>query len=231
MECSKLAHGLAVWMDGDATDRERREFELHLRECHVCAAGAGQYLRLRRELGALPRRTPSDHLRTSLRVLASKERARTLSRLNFAEAFAAWRERFSLTLGALMRPLAVPIAGGLLSAMILFGALVPDFTVEVHPVTHDVPTVLFTAASVKDMMPIAIDSDTELVVDLIVDEQGRMVDYSIVHGQNLLRDSRVRRTFEDALLAAQFTPATAFGQPTSGRIRVSFRTSIIDVRG
>ena len=49
----------------------------------------------------------------------------------------------------------------------------------------------------------------------------------------LFRDEHLRATgtFEDALLAAQFTPATAFGQPTSGRISVSFRTSIIDVRG
>ncbi|HZT40482.1 MAG TPA: hypothetical protein VFA28_21510 [Bryobacteraceae bacterium] len=231
MECSRLARGLAVWLDGAGTDGERRNFELHLRECDVCAAGAKEYLRLRRDLRRLPRRAPSPHLRTSLRVIASREQARARNSVTCRQRFKAWREQASFTLGALMRPLALPVAGGLLSAMILFGALMPDFTVELHPVTHDVPTVLFTSASVKDMMPIALDSDTELVVELTVDEQGRMVDYSIVHGQNLLRDERVRRDFENALLAAQFTPATAFGQPTSGKIRVSFRTSTIEVRG
>jgi hypothetical protein len=186
---------------------------------------------MRRELLRLPIYAPSEHLKTALQVTASKERSRRVNRLTHAKAFAAWKEQVAFSLKTLMRPLALPITGGLLSAMVLFTALIPDFTVRARAVSRDVPTILFTEASVKDMMPIAIDQDSELVIELTVDEYGRMTDYEIVRGSNLLRDDLLRRTFENALLSAQFTPATAFGQPTSGKIRISFRASVIEVKG
>jgi hypothetical protein len=231
MECWKTTRALAAWLDDVGTEEERREIQLHLAECAGCAEIARQYQCLRRELNSLPTRAPSEHLKTVLKVTASKEQARRVTHITYAKAFAAWKERMAFSVRTLMQPLALPITGGLLSALILFTALVPDFTVGAHSASRDVPTILFTEASVKDMMPIGIDQDSELVIELTVDEYGRMTDYEIVRGNNLLHDEQLRRAFENALLAAQFTPATAFGQPTSGKIRVSFRTSVIEVKG
>jgi hypothetical protein len=129
-----------------------------------------------------------------------------------------------------MRPLALPFAGGLASAVVLFSMLVPTFTV--HAVQGmDVPTApLYTEATLKNLMPLGT-SVTEVVVDVVVDEQGRMVDYSFPSGQGWTKNSALRREVENMLLFAEFTPATSFGQPTMCRMRLSILRRGIDVKG
>ena len=202
----------------------------HVDSCSACSDAVNEYRRLRHGLRSLPARVPSPILTTSLQVIASHERARRVVRLNFASSFRAWRDGVRIMLKNMMQPLALPVAGGLASALLLFAVLVPDLTFDLHPIHSDVPTGLFTDASVKDVVWPTI-GDTELVVDLTVDDQGRLTDYSIVSGGSLLRDETMRRHFESSLLLTQFTPATTFGQPTSGKTRVFFRTSRIDIKG
>ena len=71
----------------------------------------------------------------------------------------------------------------------------------------------------------------EVVVDVTVDEAGRMVDYKIVSGFNFLTTAEVRRSLENRLIFTEFTPVTQFGQPISGKLRISFRDSEVDVKG
>jgi hypothetical protein len=172
----------------------------------------------------LPARMPPSGLRTSLRVLASRERQRLLSRqIN-------WRDRLSLFATNLMRPLALPFAGGIFSTVALFSmCLVPMYPVHGDD-SADIPTVLTTVATVKQTAPIA-GSCGEVVVDVIIDEAGRMVDYKIVSGFNVLTTEQVRRSLENRLIFTEFTPVTQFGQPMSGKLRVSFRNSEVDVKG
>jgi hypothetical protein len=89
--------------------------------------------------------------------------------------------------------------------------------------------VLATEASVKSLL-IAFECD-EVVLDLFVDEQGRVIDYSFPDGYGSLKTASMRRRMEQSLLFTQFTPATTFGQPTQRWVRVSFRRSEIDVKG
>jgi hypothetical protein len=70
-----------------------------------------------------------------------------------------------------------------------------------------------------------------VVLDIFVDEHGRVIDYSFPQGYGDLKTSALRRKMEHSLLFTQFTPATAFGQPTAGWVRISFRRSEIDVQG
>lgn len=231
MECLRTTRGLlSRYVDGNVPPPERERIERHLAACDSCADAAGEYRYLRNSLRELPRLSPSARLQTELRVLASREQSRRMSRLTLLQKWNTWRDRTALLLNNLMRPLMLPVAGGLGTAVILFGMLVPDFTVEFHPVRNDVPTVLFTQASVKESIPTVI-SESEVVLMLQVDESGRMIDYRVVTGQHLLQNDSVRRRLETTLLFTQFTPATSFGQPTAGQIRVSFRTNRIEVRG
>lgn len=207
-----------------------REMARHIEACASCAEAVSNARRLRQGLRALPSRVPPPELTTSLRVIASHERKRRIARLTFANCFASWRDHARLTLKNMMRPLALPVAGGIASAMLLFGVLVPDLTFEMHPVHSDVPTGLFTAASVKDVYWPTI-GEAEIVVDLTIDDQGRLTDYAVVSGGSLLHDESMRRRFESSLLLTQFNPATTFGQPTAGKIRVYFHTSRIDIKG
>ena len=130
----------------------------------------------------------------------------------------------------LMRPLAIPTAGGFVSALLLFGVLAPSLAIPpVAARTHDIPTVLYTEPSVKNFLPIGFEGDGDLVVEITVDENGKLVDYSIPNmDQKLLR---MHRSIENQILFTQFTPATRLGQPMSGKVKITFRSSRIDVKG
>ena len=126
--------------------------------------------------------------------------------------------------------MALPVAGGVCSTLVLFGM----FVVPAYPLLTrgdvDVPTVLNTPGSVKGMAPFSV-GDTDVVVDVFVDEQGRMMDYAIVAGASVLANAQMRRRLENALVFSNFTPATSFGQPMMSKLRLWFHSSRIDVRG
>jgi hypothetical protein len=217
-------------VDGSASEAERASIGRHLATCAECRESAEGLRTVRKHLLELPRRVPSKQLQMAIQVVASRDRSRRLTRRTLAGKWHAWTETAKLTIHNLMRPLMLPVGGGLLAATMLFGVLVPDVWVELHPIRNDIPTVLFTEASVKETIPIAI-SENDIILDLHVDDQGRMTEYHVVSGQNMLQNQTIRRRLETTLLLTQFTPATSFGQPTPGKIRVSFRTSRIDVKG
>src|SRR5438105_4363945 len=103
--------------------------------------------RLSRALRALPVPVPPPGLTTSLRVIASRERQRRVSARHLGAALSALHDRWELFTHNLMRPLALPIAGGVFSAVALFSMLVPTYPVRAGS-TFDVPTVLTTQVAV-----------------------------------------------------------------------------------
>ncbi len=179
---------------------------------------------LSRALRGLPRRIPPPNLASSLRVIASRERRRIVYGPG-----AALADRMHLFFTNLMRPLALPFAGGLFSAVALFSmCLLPMYPVRGSG-AFDVPTGLTTPAALETTAPIAANTG-DVVVDVTVDVFGRMVDYKIVSG-NAARDESLRRSIEGTLLRTTFIPATALGQPVEAKMRLSLRTIHIDVRG
>ena len=173
-------------------------------------------------LRSLPRRVPPANFTSSLRVVASRERLRALGRnIVFAD-------RVRLFVDNLMRPLALPFAGGVFSTVVLFSILMPMYPVHASS-TSDVPTGLRTEATLLGTAPIAA-SASDVIVDVTIDADGRMIDYKVISG-NVARDETLRRSIEGTLLLTRFVPATAFGQPVEGRMRLSLRTSHIDVKG
>jgi hypothetical protein len=164
-----------------------------------------------------------------LRVAASRVRAESL------RAKSGWFDRIELAAKNLMRPLALPLAGGICSAVVLFSALVPTFTStyamnKTAPTGWDVPTMLNTEPSVMCTAPVVFP-EADAIVDLTIDEQGRMVNYTIVSVAPGQKIDQLRPIIENQLLFTAFRPATAFGKPISSTVRVSFGASHVDVRG
>jgi hypothetical protein len=182
------------------------------------------------ELRKLSAKAPSAELRTSLRVIASRERQRRLERRSFAAFCKSWQDRTYLFFDNVVRTVALPVAGGVCSTLVLFSM----FVVPAYPLLTrgdaDVPTILKTPVAVKSMSPFSV-GDTDVVVDVVVDEQGRMMDYAIVAGASVLANEQTRRRLENALVFSNFTPATSFGQPMMSKMRLWFHSSRIDVRG
>lgn len=179
-------------------------------------------------LHKLRRRVPPVEFRTRLRVIASHERQRRVYS-------PSWRDRATLYFDNVVKGFAVPAAGGVFAAILLFIMfVVPAY--PLHGVAGmDVPTTLTTGVSLISMGafgPSSLgSSDTDLVVDVSVDEQGRMIDYMIVAGSAALATSELRRRLENALIVSRFAPATAFGQPMPSKVRLWFRSSAIEVKG
>jgi hypothetical protein len=195
---------------------------------------------LTRVLRSLPRRSVPAQVRSSLRVIASHEQHRA------AGNGIAWFDRAGLFFRDLMRPLALPLAGGIFSTVVLFSIFGPiysaqgrngfDIPVPFSPrsqatvLTSDRggqrdPTVLKTA-------PMLAYGADDVIVDVMVDGQGRMIDYTIVSGDASNNDA-LRRSIGALLLLTEFHPATTLGRPVAGRVRLSLSAShsSIDVKG
>ncbi len=228
MTCRMVQRSLSAFSDGRMTEPERSGISSHLAQCPECSAVAERQSYLVQALRALPMLNPPARLSTSLRVLVSRELARRRSRKTAGTLALQWFSRIRLRFENMMQPLAVPLAGGLLSAVILFGILVPTFSVPVTHAADDVPTALYTEASVRELGPFDLGED-DIVLDLTVNQEGRVVDYSTPGGR--LSSPQAKRKVENMLLFTVFSPITNFGQPLSGKVRITLGRSAIDVIG
>jgi hypothetical protein len=230
MDCSQVSSLLSQLADGHLIDAERRDALAHLDTCPGCARNFEQLLEVRTAVRALPARRVPPMLALSLRVIASRESARRRRYHGLMAALQAWGENFWFRLNGMMRPLALPAAGGLASAVLLFSMVMPNFQGLVRAHSNDVPTMLFTGATVISSHELVLGVD-EMTLDVYVDERGRVIDYAFPDGSAQLNTAATRRQLENSLLFTQFQPATSFGQPTAGWVRVSLRRSQIDVKG
>lgn len=183
--------------------------------------------RLGRALRSLPARIPPVGLTTSLRVIASRERKRFLERRTWSGALTTWYQNMSARTGQMVRTIALPVAGGLVSAVVLFSTwLVPTYPVLANS-GSDVPTMLNTEATVQQTAATGLISGD--AVDVTINDQGRVVDISFVGGPGAQPSSLHRHeTLENLLLFTRFSPATEFGHPMPSKIRLYF--SQVDVK-
>lgn len=222
MSCTSVSESLSAHLDGILSEEERQAVLIHVSRCRDCEARLEQLAHVRAALRALPVKAAPVGLVTMLRVAASRERERVLAR---RARFEGLMTGVRLWMDNLMRPMALPVAGGLISAVLLFSMLIPGFAFQPISAANDVPVALITEPTIKASMPFGFDSDAE--VEAIIDDQGRMVDYTITRGP---KTPELRRAIENNLLFTEFTPATMFGLPTFGKINISFQRRTIDIR-
>lgn len=225
MTCDSVQSCMSSLLDRILREGERKEVLAHLKTCRSCHAQFESMQQLRaglREMGSAP--IPAG-LTLRLRVLASHEGARRLARINLAARVKDWRECTRLRFDNLMRPLAVPFAGGILSALLLFGMLVPTLSFR-HAAGNDLQLAIATD---PDGMVVGwtgdqprlepanagISDSDETVVELTIDDQGYVVDYSVAQG-------KLTPEIQNIILFSQFTPATFFGKRTWGKKVISF---------
>jgi hypothetical protein len=112
------------------------------------------------------------------------------------------------------RHLAFPGAAGLLSAVVIFFLFASQFTPAVRANGGgDVLLDLRTSARIRNSYLLDLDStSSDMVVQLLIDRQGRVADYTILAGNYTPDDVRKLRS---NLLFAVFDPARVFGTPVS----------------
>ncbi len=233
MSCDNARELISLLLDRKVAASERENVLEHMRTCRHCASHLDSMRHLRGALRAMSREPMPAELTARLRVMASHERARHLARATLASRWTAWSEKAHLWFDNLMRPVALPFAGGVLSAMVLFSLLVPSLSFshygfdqafltypdgEVIALSSNGAYVPASYGEILTIMPANMDSsDYANVVWLTVNENGKVIDYSIERG-SLTPD------LQSIILFSQFTPATVLGLPTSGRVRVAQRS-------
>lgn len=226
MSCQTVRNSLSEFLDHRAAGDMRKRVDTHLAECRECAAYLRELSELRNALKNMPPMPVPERVLTELQVVASRERARWNATRTLPLALQTWAGNIRLAIDNLMRPLALPLAGGLASALLLFGLLVP--TLGFRPtILNDVPTGFYTAATLVEVAPFGVSND-ETVVELYVDAKGQATDYSVQNGQVSVA---MQADLTKMMFFARFTPATWFGQPTNGKVLVSFRRINYVVRG
>jgi len=113
----------------------------------------------------------------------------------------------------MMRPLTIPATGGVLSSLVLFGALALTISKTSSTVQYEVP-VYYGNHIDPNLVPLELRSS--VVLTLSLDGNGRITDYA-VQGES--------KSFvgDPARLQGNSIPMPEFPQPsTSGDIRISF---------
>ncbi|HWB87308.1 MAG TPA: zf-HC2 domain-containing protein [Bryobacteraceae bacterium] len=222
MSCENMQEQMSLLLDRRLSGETRGHVLDHLASCDSCKAQMANMAYLHAALHGMSTPRMPAALEGKLSVLASHERVRRLSHRSVAARIHYWAGRLQLCFDNMMRPVALPVAGGLLSALLLFGMLLPSLNF-LHNFRNDVPLALSTDPSLVALSPVSGLGET--VVELTIDEHGRVTDYNVTHGT-------LTPEMENNLLFSRFAPATLFGQPTWGKVFVSFRHSTpIIVRG
>lgn len=228
MGCEYFEERYSFHLDGDLEDWERAELAAHLKICRSCSVRWKSMREIRARLGQLTAPRIPIRLSVQLRVLASHEHARRLARLDFRIRLRTWKETARLYFENLMRPVALPLAGGILSALLLFSALVPSLSFR-HQVTNDPPlsfvdprgywplgmtSAVNWVGEAPRLEPVdSVVSSDENVLELTIDDEGKVVDYSVRQGQ-------LTPEMATIIQWSIFTPAMFFGRPTWGKTLV-----------
>jgi anti-sigma factor RsiW len=213
MTCFLAREQLAAFLQQQLHVDQAAVLRRHLLDCGACHDEYEYQARLSSSLRDLGRVEPPPALATAIRLRVSAHKQSTWTHL--------W-QRWQVHLANLMRPVALPAAGGLLTALILFLVLMPSVWVARSP-GRDVPTALSTDPQFKQASVLPVYED--VLVEAWIDQQGKIAGYQVLNGgQN---GAKVSQTLGyqagDVLLTTIFKPATSFGQPIAGKVLLSFR--------
>jgi hypothetical protein len=230
MSCENVQERISLLLDCNLPADQREHVLAHLDRCRRCGERFESMQRLRAGLRNMARPPVPAALSTSLRVMASHERARRISRQNLAARVAHAKAIVRLVFDNMMRPIAVPITGGVLSAFVLFSLLVPTLSFQ-HSHGYEPPLaaaetdiqwgnpdgkLLGATADHARLLPgSALIDGNEVSLTLLIDEHGRVQDYDLSGGE--LTDE-----MKSLIMFSQFVPATVSGQPAKGLKQIVF---------
>jgi len=217
--CSEIRGYFSDYIDGVCPAETNHSVRYHLAHCAPCTEELERYEALQTELHHLSRQRVPPQLALRLRVQVSQDLHRNLL------------QRALVRLENLFQPVLLPFAGGGLGAMLVIVLMLGAGTPRVSNIP-DVPVDFValprvTPPRVQELAPMNFDTGNQpLVLVTYVNAQGQVTSYTVLSGQpSPLQMERLDRMMYFSL----FQPATSFGQPTSGRLVLSFRR--ITVRG
>jgi len=228
MSCDNVQELISLLLDGKLPESGRENVLAHTRVCRECSTRLESLQTQRAIMRKMAQAPVPEALAARLRVMASHERERQLVRVSVRERVRRLAANINLVFDNLMRPVALPLAGGLLSTLLLFGLMMPSLSFRHQAGGYDFSTVprgsIVTNPWDQGADDDAADfpvfaspeqpkSDYVNIVNFTIDESGKVVDWSVVRGQ-------ITDEMKSIIVLGRFEPATTFGVPTSGTIQV-----------
>ena len=229
MSCNHVQERISPLLDRQVPAGERQKLLAHIESCKKCGARVESLQNLRAAMRGMANPPVPSAMAARLRVTASHERSRQLARRDLGSRWHAWTTAVELWFDNLMRPVALPFAGGLLSALVMFSILVTNLSFhhgfgDQSFVTNPDGEVI-VLSSTGSLAPSdygevlrvdhggAVTPEEANVVWLTIDQYGNVSDYSVERG-------KLTPDLYSIIMLSRFTPATVLGLPTSGKIRV-----------
>jgi Putative zinc-finger len=215
MKCAVANKLMSCYVDGCVSRSQLAQMNEHVSTCPECAANFASLQRTQSLVASLGRKAAPPELALRLRVALSQEMANA-RRSRWEMLRVRWDNAFN----AIM----VPATAGLVSTIIIFGVLISFlyYPAQVRA-ANDVPTVLYTPAQLRSTpfeLTVGVSSAESLVVEAYVGPDGRVQDYRLLSSPE---DAQaILPQLKNMLIFTTFQPATAFGQPTSGRVILTF---------
>jgi hypothetical protein len=212
---------MSSYLDGAVTRSQMAQMDEHLRACVECAARFVSVQRTQSLVGSLGRKAAPPDLALKLRVALSQELANS-RRSRWDSLRVRWENAFNATM--------VPATAGLVTTLIIFGLLISFLYPAQVRASNDVPTMLYTPAELKSTpfeLSMGVANTDSLVVEAYVGSDGRVLDYRVLSAPEDAES--VLPQLKNMLIFTTFSPATAFGQPTSSRVILTF--SKVQVQG
>jgi len=242
MNCEYARVRISPLLDRELGDGERRDTLAHLESCGSCRQEYQALEAQRLEMRSMAVPAVPAAVTHRLRVLASHERLRRMARASVPARLRHVADSVRLFMDNMMRPVALPFGGGLLSAVLLFGILAPGLifsrnmgfdpsiaslvtlpelvtrpegkTIGAAGEVVSVQMAGFVSVATVGSIPSSSDST---LVELTVDRYGHILDWRMVQGE-------LTPEFKNLLVFSSFNPGTYYGDPTGSTVLVALHT-------
>jgi len=223
--CKSVRQSLWDYVAGVLDEVDSHGVRYHLQACRECELRRVEVRSMRTGLRHLPVAQAPSMLDTRLRVTASRERARHVRLRDFHARFQDFRRRFQVSFDNLLKPFAVPAAGGILASFLCFGVILGNLYVA--PVwENDLPIGVSTDVSIDELSPFDCGRK-DVLVKLSVDSEGHVTDYELQPDKHASPEEM--QEIGNLVLYSTFNPAVRSGRRVSSK-RLFF-LSHISVRG
>ncbi len=217
MNCNWTQSRIPKYTEGELSRVEAFVVRAHLLDCPECLETYERLESVGSMLQSVAVATPPMRLSTQIRSAISVEAA------HMAEPYWRWN-RFRLQLSNLMRPLAVPAIGGVVSALLMVAALLSTSWMTPSVYADDIPLKFLSNSFLSEPVmkmrsPFRVDRDFTVLA--YVDANGEVYDFEVAEEEPL--DRHCRGQIGNALLMSQFEPAMNFGQPMPGKVVILFQ--------
>jgi hypothetical protein len=228
--CASMSEILSGYAEGILSRNECARVSEHLDVCPACSGILDRYELLNADLALVEPASPPPGLAVRIQLATATLRDQP----SFAQRIYA---RCWLFFRNILQPIAVPVTGGLLSAVLTF-VMVTQSLVVGDPfgvVPHDLPLNFIQPARLQSLAPFPVSGFAPekgagvhvVVVEADVDSRGDVLSYQILTGDDT---PALRKQLDQVLMFSTFTPQMSFGRPTSGgRVLLSF--SEVRVKG